>query len=272
MRTICTALFLALLGCAAAAQVVSPGSNVEKQIGIDQKMGSQLPLNTPFLDENGEAVTLQKYFTGKPVVMNLIFYNCAGTCTMVLDGMIAGFKKTTDVQIGRDFEVVTVSIHPKETPELARNKKAAYMKMLAANHNPNGWHFLTGRWESIQAVAKALGFRFTYDPVSDIISHPAGIMILAPNGQVSRYITGITYPGERITEAVKAAQTGVIAAAEKKPILFGCLVFDPARGRYSLQILGVIKVAGVLTALGLAVAILRMVRRETHSVGRAGLA
>ena len=180
----------------------------------------------------------------------------------VLESLSISFKGMMRADVGKDFEVVTVSIHPKETPELAAKTKKLYMDLYGRPQDAGGWHFLTGSQENIQALAKSVGFRYTYDPVKDRISHPAGIMILTPDGRVSRYFYGIEYPPKILLPALQEAGAGRIGQKVEE-LFWGCVQYDPRSHRYSLMVVQSLKVTGIATVLILGCSILLMSRRHS---------
>ncbi len=253
---------LLALGLALAVPAFAQDTQaLRKQIGIDQKLDSQVPPGLSFKDETGKDVKLADYFGRRPILLSLVFYNCQGACTKVLESLSIAFKGMMKADAGKDFEVVTVSIHPLETPKMAFETKQVYMDMYGRPHDAGGWHFLTGSQENIQALAKAVGFRYTYDPVKDRITHPVGIMILTPDGRVSRYFYGIEYPPKILLPALEEAGRGRIGE-KVEPQFWGCVQYDPRTHRYSLIVVQVLKYLGIATVLILGGSILLMMRKH----------
>ncbi|MBI2434925.1 MAG: SCO family protein [Candidatus Hydrogenedentes bacterium] len=219
-----------------------------REIIIDQKLNQQVPLNLEFRDEQGKSVRLREYFNGKPVVLSLVYYECPMLCNLVLNGMVAGFDAADNsLAIDNDYEVLTVSIDPQETPELARAKKETY---LAQYHKPNGaegWHFLTGDQDNIEDLAQAVGFRYYYDPAADQFAHASGIMILTPDGKVSSYYLGIEYLPRKLELALVDAGKGAIGTLADQLVLL-CYQYDPSKGAYGLVIMNVLRLgaAGIV--------------------------
>jgi protein SCO1/2 len=238
---------------------------LRKQIGIDQKLDSQVPPGLSFKDENGKDVKLADYFGRRPILLSLVFYNCQGACTKVLESLAIAFKGMMKADAGKDFEVVTVSIHPLETPKMAFETKQVYMDMYGRPQDAGGWHFLTGSQENIQALAKAVGFRYTYDAVKDRITHPVGIMILTPDGRVSRYFYGIEYPPKILLPALEEAGKGRIGQKAEE-LFWGCVQYDPRSHRYSLIVVEVLKYLGIATVLVLGGSILLMMRKHDPQI------
>lgn len=263
---------LLVVGTAGSAQAqLNPSQggpiDVARQVGLDQKLNAQVPLDTVFRDETGKAVLLKSYFGDKPVVLVLPFYKCPGICTTELEGMVKAFR-SPDLhrKLGDDFEAVTISINPKETPDLAAAKKSEYIQLYA---HPNatdpsaatGWHFLVGDLDSIHKVTQAVGFRYFYDPKTDQYAHPAGLIVLTPQGKVSRYLYGAIYrPFDLRLALAEASQNKIGSPVEQ--ILLLCYHYDPVRGKYGLVIMNVIKLAGFATVALLGGSILLLVRWE----------
>ena len=255
------------------AKVAGPQDQVLNKVRFDQKMNSQVPLDLEFQDESGQTVRLSKYFhTGKPVVLSMIFYNCTMMCTEVMNGEARLLnEKDLGFKVGQDFEMVTVSIHPKETPALATIKKKNYLKSLKdASSGQRGWHFLVGKDESIKKLADAVGFRYTYDAQTDQYAHPGGIMMLTPEGKVARYLMGIDYPAKTTRYAMIESSQGHIGTPLERFALYTCFHFDPEKGSYSLSIMRMVQLAAIATVLGLATGIGLMRRWEIRMKQRQG--
>jgi len=243
---------------------IVPNSVVDK-IGVDQKLGAPLPLDLEFRDESGSTVRLGQYFSsGKPVVLSLVYYRCPGLCTMTLNSMSAAFKPLT-LNVGKDFEVVTVSIDPKETPKLAAAKKAEYLKRYGRPGAEAGWHFLTGDEASIQALAGAVGFRYVYQPEIDQYAHAAAIMVATPQGKLARYFYGIEYSARDLRLGlVEASDNKTGTLADVMTLL--CYQYDPKSGKYGAAVMRIVRAGGVATVLGLGAFIVLTLRRERRPV------
>lgn len=235
--------------------------SVVSQVGIDQKLGDSVPLDLAFRDENGSPVRLGQFFGGKkPVLLSLVYYRCPGLCTMTLNGMASAFKPLK-FSAGQEFDVVTVSIDPKETPRLAAEKKAQYLKRYGRAGAEAGWHFLTGDEPAIQALAQSVGFRYVYHPQTDQYTHAAGIMLLTPGGKVARYFYGLEYSARDLRLAmVEASEERIGTLADAVSLL--CYQYDPTTGKYGVAIMRAIRTGGVITVLSLGTFVLLMVRRE----------
>ncbi len=221
---------------------------VLKDSGVTQKLGDQLPLDTEFKDENGNIVKLGSYFNQKrPVIIAFVYYECPMLCNEVLNGL-TGTLKGVSLNAGKDFDVVAISFDARENdiPELAKNKKAAYVERYGRAGSESGFHFLTGTEPAIQAVTQAAGFGFHWDEKSNQFAHAAAIMIATPQGTLSRYFYGIDY-------APKDVQFGLMESAEDKiggpaeQLLLYCYHYDPATGKYGLQVLRVLRLAAIGT-------------------------
>ena len=195
-----TVITLCVLGAAAVACPASPAkagnADLLKKVGFDQRLNEQVPLDLEFTDDAGKAVRLRDYFGEKPVILVLAYYKCPMLCTLVLNGLTQALRETP-FTIGKEFNVVTVSFNPRETPNLAAAKKKTYLKSYGRPGAADGWHFLTGKEEAIEKLTKAVGFRYLYDAKQDQYIHTSGIVILTPKGKISRYFYGISYPARR---------------------------------------------------------------------------
>lgn len=236
-------------------------------IGIDQKMGAQVPLDLPFLDEAGREVRLGQYF-GKPVILALVYYSCPSLCNMVLDGTVraASALKTT---VGQDFDVVAVSFDPRETPEMARMKKATIVKEYNRPGSENGWHFLTGSEDASKKLANAVGFHYRYDSMSNQYVHSAAIILLTPEGKVNRYFYGIAYEPRDVRLGLDEASEGKIGSLTDAVLLY-CCHYDPATGKYGVVVMRVLRLAAVITVVLLAGFMMLMFRRDFVHKGIAG--
>jgi protein SCO1 len=229
-------------------------------VGLDQHLGEAVPRELSFLDESGQPVHLADYLDARPVILTLNYYQCPMLCTLELNGLVSALR-TMSLEPGRDFRIVTVSINPKEGPDLAAEKKAIYVKDYARAGAASGWHFLTGEESSIQQLARRVGFRYSFDEASGQYAHAAGIVVLTPTGKISRYFYGVDYAPRDLRLALVESSEGKIGSLADKVLLF-CFHYDPATGRYSMAALRVMRAGGLLTALVLGVFILRMLRRE----------
>jgi protein SCO1 len=215
--------------------------------GYEQRLDQAVPLDTALVDEQGRTVRLGDFFGDKPVILVFAYYECPMLCTLVLNDLTRAMG-SIDLDIGDEFEVVTVSIDPRETPELAYAKKSTYLKEYNRSGAEQGWHFLTGNETAIQALTEAAGFRYFYDEELDQYAHPAGILILTPAGRIARYLAGIDFPAKDLRLGLVEASTGKIGSAIDQFFLL-CYAYDPVHGRYNLVIENVLKIAGLATVL-----------------------
>lgn len=230
------------------------------KIGIDQRIGEKVPLDLPFVDENGKDVKLGDYFGKRPVLLAMVYYECPMLCTQVLNG-VTGALKVLNFNVGQEFDVVAVSINPREGPGLASAKKQAYVERYGRPETAAGWHFLTGREENIRALANAVGFRYVYEEETKQYAHGAGIELITPQGVIARYFYGIEYSPRDI-------RLGVIEASEERvgspidTVLLLCFHYDPATGTYGATAMTMVRAGAVLTMIGFAVYFVVAVRRE----------
>ena len=236
-------------------------NEVLKQVGIDQRLNEQVPLDLRFRDESGREVALGDYFKkGKPVVLTLVYYECPMLCNQVLNGAVGAFQ-ALPFTAGKEFEVVTVSFDDREGPELAARKKETYLRRYKREGADAGWHFLTGDKASIEALARAVGFRYVWDEQSQQFAHASALMVATPAGRLSHYLYGIDYAPRDLRLALVEASEGKVGSPVDALLLY-CYHYDPAVGRFA-PVMGVLRVAGVLTVAGL-VAFLLYLRRKTR--------
>jgi protein SCO1/2 len=235
--------------------------NVIKDIDFVQRLDAQVPLDLPFRDEMGRAVTFGDYFhEDRPVILALVYYECPMLCTQVLNGLVSSLRALT-FDVGREFDVIAVSFDPKETSGLARDKKAAYLDDYNRPQTASGWHFLTGDPASIEKLTNAVGFKYRYDEAIDQYAHAAGITVLTPEGRVSRYFYGIEYSARDLRLGlVDASQNRIGTLVDR--VLYLCYHYDPSTGRYGLLTMRVLKAGGVLTMATLGIFWVVMFRRE----------
>jgi protein SCO1/2 len=255
------ALLVFLIASAAVpsrAQRMSPP--ILNQVGIDQRLNDQLPLDVPFRDETGRTVMLREYFRGKPVLLSFAYYTCPMLCPMTLEG-IEKVLRVVSLQLGKDFVAVNISINSKETPEVAAAKKADLLKDFTRPGAAENWHFLTGEVDSIQKVAQAAGYRYAYDSNTGQYIHASGIMVVTPEGKMSRYFYGIEFAGRDLQLGLVEASSGKIGSVADQVLLY-CFHYDPQTGKYGLVIMNLIRLFGTATVLVLVSAVLICLRRE----------
>lgn len=255
MRLRVFALYLALLPGAVFAQsgsqvAVNMGSVTRKvdptKVHLDQLLGTQVPLTATFKNEQGKTVRFGDLLDNKPAVILPIFYRCKGVCGLELQGTIGAIRGMTKSQMGRDFDVIVVSIHPKETPDLAAGKRASTVAEVAKPETDKGWRFLVGDWGNIHQVTDSIGFHYTYDEARDAIDHPSGIVFVTPKGVVSSYIYGSQYSPALFEKNLDIAKRYKVGEKAKE-IFFGCVHVDPLTGRRSIVVENVLKVFGGAT-------------------------
>jgi len=233
----------------------NPSSGLPKalsDVGLDQKLDQQLPLDLVFRDESGQEVKLGQYFGQKPVVLALVYYDCPMLCTQILNGMVTSFR-VLPFQMGKEFEVVTVSFDPRETSALATTKKKVYVNYLPEKMRPaatNGWHFLTGDQANITNLAEAVGFRYHYDETTKQFAHASGIMVATPHGKLSRYFYGVEYSARDLRLGLIESAANKIGSPADQLLLY-CYHYDPATGKYGAAVMRIMRVAGVITVLAI---------------------
>ena len=228
-----------------------------KEVRIEQKLGNQLPLDLVFRDESGQQVKLGQYFGKKPVVLSLVYYDCPMLCTQILNDMVTTFR-VLPFQVGNEFDVVTVSFDPRETSALAASKKKVYIDYLPENMRAgaqSGWHFLTGEQASIDKLTEAVGFHYRWDEARKQFAHGSAIMLTTPKGVLSRYFYGVEYSARDLRFGLMESAESRIGTPAQELLLY-CYQYDPATGRYGAPIKRLLRIAGVLTVLGILAMIL----------------
>jgi protein SCO1 len=257
---------------AATAQFTDPTQGIGvrpellKEVGVDQKLNDQIPLNLAFRDEHGNPVELAQFFGSKPVILTLVYYNCPMLCTQVLNGLDRSLQEIP-MEIGKDFNVVTVSIDPTDRPVMAEAKQAMYAGMYRRPGAQYGWHFLTGDEPQIKRLADAVGFRYAFDPDSKQYAHASAIMLLTPDGKISRYFYGVSYPQRDLRLGLEEASQGKIGSPVDQILLF-CYHYDPHTGKYGLAISRMIQLGGILTVLIGGIFLIFLFRGEHYELPR----
>jgi protein SCO1 len=239
-----------------------------KEIGFDQRLGEQVPLDLTFRDEVGAPVLLRSYFGDKPVIMLLTYYNCTMLCPLLLDGLVRTMRGIA-FDVGKQFNVLTVSINPREGPLIASQRRDLYIQRYGRRGAEGGWHFLTGEEQSIRSLAETVGFRYVYDAKKDEYAHATGILILTPEGKVSRYLYGVDFSPRDLRLALVEAAANTIGSPVDQLLLY-CYHYDPLTGKYGLIIMNVIRVAGFATVLALGSFMLVMFRRDRRAAMQPG--
>ena len=269
-------LALALLAPASAqAQYANPPERsmaasrkpaILENVGIDQKIGQQLPLDLVFKDESGRDVTLGEFFGKRPVVLALAYYECPMLCTQVLNGM-TGALKTLSFDAGKDFDVVVVSIDPMDSFRLAADKKATYVQQYGRPATAGGWHFLTGKDASIKPLASAIGFRYAYDANLKQFAHGAAIYVATPKGLVARYFLGIDFAPRDLRLALVEASNNRLGSVADQALLL-CYHYDPATGKYGVAILNAVRIGFIATVTGFLTFLFINLRRDRAEAQR----
>jgi protein SCO1/2 len=242
-------------------------------VGIDQRLDQQVSLDLVFQDEAGRPVPLSSFFQrGKPVILVPVYYRCPMLCTQILNGLASSLKAVSLVP-GKDFEIVAVSFDPKDTPDTAAGKKQMLLRRYNRPGTANGWHLLTGGQANITALMDAIGYHYKYDAATDQFAHASGIMVLTPEGRLSRYFYGVEYaPTDVRLGLVEASQNKIGSAVDQ--ILLFCYHYDPATGKYGAIVMNLVRFAGAGFALILGVFLFiflrRDVRRDRHILRRVG--
>lgn len=272
-RAIATITVLLASGAIARGQAVpsnignaSTSMPVQLQnVGFDPRLNAQMPLDLPFVDENGKNVQLRDYFKQKPVVLAFVYYGCPMLCNQVEQGVVGSLRMLSFTP-GRDYEVVFVSFDPRESADMAAQKKKSALGHFNRPETAAGWHFLTGTKESIDAATKAANFRYSFDTKTNLFAHASGILLLTPDGRISRYFYGIEYPGRDMRLGLVDASAGKIGTPIDHVLLF-CYQYDPSTATYSASILKIIRLGGILTVLCIVGGILIFRRRDTTQSG-----
>jgi protein SCO1/2 len=251
-------------GNVGAAAATMPA--VLQNVGFEPPLNGPMPLDLAFRDETGRSVQLREYFGHKPVVLAFVYYNCPMLCDQVEQGVV-GVLRMLSFNPGRDYEVVFVSFDSRETPEMAAEKKKKALVHFRRPETDSGWHFLTGSKESIEAATKAANFRFSFDAKSSLFAHASGVLVLTPDGHISRYFYGVEYPGRDMRLGLVDASAGKIGTPIDHVLLY-CYHYDPTAATYSASILKIVRLGGILTILSIVGGILISRRRETLTAAR----
>src|SRR6267154_896828 len=246
-----TLLVVSAWGQGMSKGIMSPPANVRpprlENVGIEQRLDSQLPPDLAFRDETGQAVKLGDYFGKKPLIMNLVYYNCTMLCGEALAGL-TGAMRLLKFEVGKEFDVVTVSFDPRETPRIAAAKKQEYLKRYGRPGAATGWHFLTGPAESVNALTKAVGFQYQYDPKINQFAHATAILVLTPEGRISRYFYGVDFPPKDLRMGLVEASQGKIGNAVDAVLLY-CYHYNPETGKYGALVANILRLAAAATLL-----------------------
>jgi len=258
MSWLLTTIALLLAGPVLAAE---PVPYELKAIGITEHLGEQLSLDLEFTNEAGEKVRLQKYFDGKrPVMLALVYYECPMLCNLLFTGINKSLQQLKWT-VGQEFQIVTVSIDPKEGPELARMKKATHMETYGRPGAEDGWHFLTGSEAQIKQLASEVGFGYRYDEKEKQFAHAAAITMVSPQGMISRYLYGVQFAARDMKLALLEASEGKVGSIIDRFLMF-CYHYDPQGKKYALFATNLMKGAGGFTVLGLGIIMWTISRKK----------
>jgi protein SCO1/2 len=238
-----------------------------KTVGIEQKLNEQLPLDAELKNEDGENVKLGSYFgKERPIVLALVYYECPMLCNEVLNGL-TGSLKGISFNAGKEFDVIALSFDARENdkPELAKNKKASYLGRYGRSGTENGWHFLTGTQGEIDKVTNAVGFNYKFDEATNQFAHAGGVMVITPDGKISRYLYGIDYAPKDLKFSLMDSAAGNIGSPVEQLYLY-CFHYDPSTGKYGLTILKVLRLMAIATILGICGMLFGFWRRNKKAV------
>lgn len=262
VTAMCLSVFLA--GSGVHSQDVN---KVLEDVGIEQRLNARIPLDLEFRDSSGNTVRTGDFLGQRPVILSLVYYECPMLCTLVLNGLLRA-AKALSFDVGTEFDVLTVSFDPLETPELAAAKRKSYLKKYGREGAERGWHFLTGEKSSIEKLTEAVGFRYRYNPVTDEYAHSSALIVLTPEGRISRYFYGVEYAGRDLRLALVEASNEKIGSVVDEVLLL-CMQYDPEKGKYGVVIMRVMRLAGGATVLlvagGVALMLWRDRRRRTRA-------
>ncbi len=248
-----------------AAMEANASLAILDDVGINQNIGKQIPLDLTFRDEKGNDVTLKELYRGKPVILTLVYYDCPMLCTDILNGLNRSLRPLS-FSAGKEFDIITVSFDPRETPTLASEKKYQYVTSYGREGTTEGWRFLTGEPESIKALTDAVGFHYTYDDDAEQFAHGSSIMVTTPAGVVSHYFFGIEYPPSHLRLALIEASEDRLGSIYDQVALY-CFHYDPKTGKYGMVIMNVIRLSGIATVVGMGAFMFIMIRRDRRKKG-----
>jgi len=251
--------------------IMSPPANQRPPglqfVGIEQHLNAEIPANLEFRDEFGNPVKFGDYFGhGRPVILNLGYYQCPMLCSELLAGLVGSMKALT-FQLGRDFDVVTLSFDPRETTEMAAEKKRDIMKRYGRANSANGWHFLTGQADQIKALTDAVGFQYQFDPKTGQYSHATAIVLLTPDRHIAEYFYGVEFSPRDLRLGLVQAGQGKIGNITDSVLLY-CYHYDPRAGKYGAVIANVLKISGIATILILGTFVFVMYRADRSAAQR----
>lgn len=246
MRSLVFAFLALLVGWNGFAARSEPLPKELEGVGIEERLGAQVPLDTVFKDEEGRQVTLANLVGQKPAILVLVYYRCPMLCGLVLQGLLEGLREVP-ATVGESFNVITISIDPLETPTLAKLKKQSYLAEYGRPGAASGWHFLTGEESNIRKVADSVGFYYKWNKERQEYAHGAGIFVLTPEGKLARTLYGVVYGGKTLQLALSEAREGKSSVGEK--IALYCFQYDAREGKYVLAATRLMRATGLLTVV-----------------------
>ncbi len=258
-------MFAAACGPAAAQSLTT--NEVIDRVGVDQNLNAQVPGDIELVDEVGKPVQLEDYYGEKPIILNLVYFQCPMLCNLTMDGLIRTLK-TMSLDVGDDFTLLTVSFDPREGPQLASQARQTALRRYGREGAEDGWRFLTGKESQIRRLTETVGFRYEYDVARAQYAHAAVLVVLTPAGKISRYLTGVEFPARDLRLALVEASNHQIGSPLDRAMLL-CYHYDPRTGKYGLAIMNLVRFCGVVTVFVLVTAIVLQLRRERRARRRA---
>lgn len=248
-------------GAETKSQPAAPSpTEMMDQVGIDPQLGESLPLDVPLTDSAGRAVRLGECLQGRPVILHLVYFECPMLCRLASDGLLSALS-TLQLELGEDYDVVTLSFDPREGPDLAAKAKRMALQRIEQGDAAEAWHFLTGEKAAIDAVCQSVGFRYAYDPARAQYAHASGVFVLTPEGQVSRFLGGVDFSPRDLRLAVVDASAGTVGGVTDHLLLM-CYAYDPAEGKYGFAVMAAVRLGGLATLAMLGGFIVVMIRRD----------
>ncbi len=266
-HNILLSILIICLGALARADS-STHIDIAKNVHFDQNLGAQVPLDLPFISDTGAPVHLGDYFHKRPVLLVLDYYRCPNLCGIVLNSLVSSLKDLT-YDAGDHYEVVIVSIDPRDTPNISALKKLGYVDSYQRPQTADGWHFLTGSPEAIKKLADTVGFHYVYDPSSDQYAHPSGMIVLTPGGVTSRYFFGIEFPPAQMNDALEVAAASKVNSPVYDFLLL-CCRYNPLQGKYGVLIFNIMRAAGCLMVLVVAGYVVHALQTEFRQRAKLG--
>lgn len=245
--------------------------DVLDKMGVDQKLGEMMPADVPFQNQFGETIKFGDLFGKRPIVIMPMFFECKGVCSVETDSLLKNAIQLKDINVGRDYDIVMLSINPRETPDLTFPRWKGVIKLYDRPQADKGFHFLTGKLDDIRKVTDALGFKWVYDAKENTINHPAGLMVLSPEGKITGYLVNKEFPAKFVAKLVTDASQSKVSP-KTETVLFGCIMIDHATGKRSLVIENVIRLCAAVFAVGMACWIVGMSVSSKGRKAKGGLA